>query len=308
MTTRMEAMSLCAREPAPLVRCFNRLTTTSGNLPQEVVSFCPHAASSREIQIMFNQIPVMKHLKILSLLALLGLVVSCSKDDDPDPGLENAALSFSQDQQILQVPQGLLESEDPNAQEAAAWIAMANGMSANLMLFTPPAGAAKSTELIVAANGRTTSTSGVVYTWADEQFGKIAYQIIDDSDKYTFELFYQGLDDTEWYRYLYAEERKDRSQGNMVMYDAWGIEDDTRAAELFRWEWTRKGDLFTFKMSSAMGAFNFTAEINTKTKAGSIVYFAEGLKQSEITWNAQGAGSWKHFDESGAVVEEGTWS
>lgn len=53
--------------------------------------------------------------------------------------------------------------------------------------------------------------------------------------------------------------------------------------------------------------FHFTIEVNTKTKAGSLVYFEDEIKQSEIVWNAQGKGTWKSFDETGAVIEEGSW-
>ena len=254
---------------------------------------------------MFNQIPLMKISRILSLIALMAIAVACSKDDDPEP-LENATLSFSQNSAILQVPQGLLNSDDPKAMEAASWVTMANALSANVI--APPAGAQRTTDLITPVNGRTSATTGVVYTWEDPQNGSVAYQIKDEDSKYVFELFYKGPDDSGWYRYFYAEEFKDRSAGYMVIYDAWGFMDESRGAQMMRWDWTRKGDLFTLKMIDNDFGFNLTVEVNTKTKAGSVVYFEGGIKQSEVVWDAQGKGTWKDFDETGAVVEQGSWS
>lgn len=260
---------------------------------------------------MFNRIPFMKITRILSLIALMAIAISCSKDDDdpqPNVNVENAAISFSENSKVLEVPQGLIDSEDQNAKMAAAFVDMANNIGANLALFTPPAGATKSTELITPTNGRTSATSGVVYYWSDPSYGSVAYQVRDDDDKYTFELLYKGVDDAGWYRYLYAQEMKDRSNGYMALYDVWGFEDDSRGAEMMRWEWTRKGDLFTFKMSDREGGFNLTISVNTKTKAGSLIYFEGSSKQSEIVWDAKGSGTWKLYDDTGAVWQEGFWT
>lgn len=250
--------------------------------------------------------PLMKISRILSMAALLAIAVSCSKDDDAEPKIEDAALSFSQNSPVLEVPQALVTNDDPYAQMASGWISMANGMSANLALFTPPAGAARSTDLITPVNGRVSSSSGVVYTWSDPQYGSVAYQIRDEGDYYAFELFYKGLDDAGWYRYLYAQEAKDRSAGYMRLYDAWGYMSDSRDAEIMRWDWTRKGDVFTFKFSEQESQIQVILVVNTKTKAGSVVYYESSSKLFEMDWDAQGKGSWKQY-ESGVVVDEGTW-
>lgn len=248
----------------------------------------------------------MKLSRILSLLIIIAIAGSCSKDDEPEPKLEDAALSFAQNSPVVEVPQAMLTNDDTYAQMASGWISMANGMTANLALFTPPAGAQKSTTLITPANGRVTAETGVVYTWSDPQYGSVAYQIRDQSDKYVFELFYKAIDDTDWYRYLYAQEMKDRSSGYMVLYDAWGYSGDTRGAELLRWEWTRKGDQLTMKVSDTEGLIEVVLVVNTKTKAGSVVYYESSSKLFEMQWDAQGKGSWKSYD-AGQLVDEGTW-
>ena len=172
----------------------------------------------------------------------------------------------------------------------------------------PPAGATHTNEIITPANGRTAATRAVVYKWSDDRQGiSIAYQIQDVSDKYIFELFYKGADDAGWYRYLYAEEMKDRSTGYMAMYDAWGTESEARDTELFRWEWARQKDNFSFSMSAGESVY-FTATINTKTKAGSMQFYDGEVMYSEVTWTSHGSGTWKQFDSEGNVLESGEWS
>ncbi len=247
----------------------------------------------------------MKISRILALIVMMAVIASCSKDDEPAPNIENAALSFNTDRPVLEVPDGLLTSEDPMAVMAANWVLLANGISTNLLMFDHPAGAVKSTDLITPVNGRTTADEGVVYTWEDPEFGGVAYQIRDGGDKYIFEYFYRGPDDAGWYRYLYAQEMKDRSSGYMTISDVWS---DNRGDEIMRWTWTRKGDLFTFSMSSEQDMFRFVVEVNTKTKAGSVVYYEGEMKWYEIIWDAQGKGTWQQFNDEGVVVESGNWT
>jgi hypothetical protein len=256
---------------------------------------------------MFNQIPFMKSTKILALVALLTVAVSCSKDDEPAPRVEDIELSFADADQIVEVPEALLNSEDPHANLAASLVMMANGLSSNLALFEAPNGATRTTNFIVPVNGRTAADKGYVYTWTDPEYGTVAYQVREASDKYVFEFLYKETGSDDWYRYLYAEERKDRSEGHFIIYNAWDDSEEDFGEEIMRWTWTRKGDMFTFRVIDATEGFNFKVEVNTKTKAGSVVYFNGELKEYEIVWDAQGKGTWKYFDESGEVTEEGSW-
>lgn len=243
-------------------------------------------------------------LKRFTAVLLAGLVAfSCSdNDEDKQPDVESASLSFSSEQQVVAVPNAMLTSEDPYAQMAAGWVTLANSMTASLSLFTPPASATKSTERINASNARTKAGSSVVYTWSDPQYGSIAYQISDASSKYTFELFLKPTGETEWLRYLYAEEQKDKSRGYMEVYN-----DQSSAGDaLMTWEWERSGDNFQLTLTDATSEFYFVLEINTGTKAGSIMYYEGAEKTYEMTWDAQGKGSWVTFVD-GEESAEGSW-
>lgn len=246
----------------------------------------------------------MKFNRLLLIVALTAIGFSCSKENDPEPNVEEAKLSFTANAKVVEAPAALLTNDDPYAQMAAGWIEMANGLSGQLAMFTPPTGAVKSTTAITPENGRTAATSVVVWTWSDPTYGSVAYQISDNGDKYTFELFYKSTTDTGWYRYLYAEEKKDKSAGYVSVSDVWSGD---RNQEIMRWSWTRSGDDFTFVVSDGSDNVNITLQVNTKTRAGSVVFKEGTVKIYEMNWDGQGKGTWKWFEEDGTLIEEGSW-
>jgi hypothetical protein len=243
-------------------------------------------------------------LKILSLIMVMGVAVSCSKDDeDPAPNLENVSVSLKGQAEVVTVPSAMLTSEDPNAQMAASYVEMANSIGENLAMFTPPSGATKSTTAITAVNGRTKEGAVLVYTWTDPNYGTMAYQIKDAGTKYTFELFLKPDGETDWYLYVSAEEQKDGSAGSMKLHDFFSGTGEV----LMQWNWSRSGDDFTMEVLSNWGdPFRVVLEINTVTKAGSVEYYFDSELSYSMTWDAQGNGTWEYYAE-GEVVESGTW-
>src|SRR4051812_15269928 len=191
----------------------------------------------------------MKITRVVLLLSAAIFAGACSKDDDAKSSLENAKISLAANTQVIKAPAGLANSEDANAQQANAWIQMANGMSSYLTYFDLPDGAKKSTTKITASNGRTKATGDVlVYTWTDEQSGTtIAYQVSEESDKYVWEFFWKT--NGEWLKYFHAEEKKDKSAGSMKIYDIFGIYGDNPSYIFVEYSWGRVGDIFTLEMS-----------------------------------------------------------
>jgi len=244
----------------------------------------------------------MKITKLFLLLAVMAVAVSCSKDDDPNPQVENAKLSFAGQTDIVPVPSGIANSDDPMANTVAASLEMLNSMTTNFSYFTPPAGAQKSNDLITVSSGRTAARKGVVWYWSNTSGGQyvgVAYQVVEEDDKYTFEIFMNFEEQAEWSRFVYAEERKDRSAGYFALFFGDG-------EEQMRWAWTRKGDDVTFKVTQ-MGELKLDIQANNKTKAGSLVTYEGGIKYYEITWDGTGSGTWAQYDDTGSVVEEGFW-
>jgi hypothetical protein len=249
----------------------------------------------------------MKITKLL-LIVVAALAFACSKDDET-PALEKQTLSLAGNAEVIAAPAAMQSSDDPNAQAAAQTIAEIGNMSEYLSLLKPPAGAAKSSDRITPANGRVNATGDVVvYIWEDEQFGKIGYQISETSDSYVFEVFMMYTGQTQWLRYFHAEEKKDKSQGFLKVYDIWGFTSEDPSTLLLSYNWSLSGDTLTFTMTDHID--NSTAKVifNQKTKAGSIVITVQGVKDYEMFWDAAGNGSWVDYDEEGNAIDEGSWT
>lgn len=243
--------------------------------------------------------------RILSLILVMAVVMSCSNDDDEEPALEDVELSFEAGSDLIEVPTALLNSSDENAQELAMALTEINTISGFMASFQAPQGAVKSNTAITPINGRAAGTMAdnvVVYTWTDAASGtSVAYQIKGLSDRYTFEFFYQTPDTDGWIRYVYAEEMKNRSAGQLTVFDLTPEEEI-----LASWEWSRSGDIFTMSYSYPWFGLEYEIEYNTKTKAGSLAYFIDDVVVFEADWTGNGSGSWKRYEE-GTLVEEGSW-
>jgi hypothetical protein len=251
----------------------------------------------------------MKMTKFL-LLAIALFAFSCSDDDEKaSSSLENQALSLTESSTVIVAPSAMQASDDSYAQTAVSYISMANAMSGYLSYFKIPEGSVKSSSRITAANGRAQNTGDVVvYTWHDANSGySVGYQISEVSDSYVFEIFIILPGETAWLKYFHAEEKKDRSEGFMNIYDIFGVEGDDTSVVWLAYKWGRSGDIFTFSVSDHSGDFNFKLAVNEKTKAGNVVYYFDGVKQYEMSWNSDGSGTWAYYDAEGNLDEEGSW-
>lgn len=248
---------------------------------------------------MENQFFNMNNLKrLLYFIVVMAAAMSCS-DDDPQPSVENAKFSLA-DSAPIALPSAITSSEDEHAQMVVGWAMSANAMTSYTALFTPPAGAEKSTTAITPSNGRTNGTneSVVVYTWSQQGFGAIAYQIRDLSDKFAFEILMKEEGTADWYRYVYAEEKKDGSAGYMEFYAGEEV--------AMRWDWTRSGSTLAIDFSTGDAGLSYSFVIDTNTSAGSIVVMDGEEKIYESTWTAAGTGTWKEYFD-GELVASGEW-
>ena len=195
---------------------------------------------------------------------------------------------------------------------ATGYVEGVNAITSYLSYFTPPAGAVKSSTSITASNARVASTQKeyLVYIWTDANNGSVAYQVSEESDKYVFELFFKAKSGSNWLRYLYAEEKKDRSSGLMKVYDVFTGGPSTTV--LFSYNWARTGDQLDVTMEipdeDPQFVFKTVISINVKTKAGSVSYYIGNVKEYNMTWDAAGNGTWTWYEEDGKTVNEsGTW-
>lgn len=249
----------------------------------------------------------MKITKLLLLAAAIS-AFSCSRDEEPS--LEKKAISLAEGNQVITAPPALLESEDEQAQLAASWIMMANSMTSYLYYFDMPAGAQKSEARITASNGRVKDAGDhVTYVWTDEQSGQsVAYQVSEESDRYVFEIFLKLEPSADFLKYFHAEEKKDRSEGFMKIYDIFGISGEDASVVWLEYDWSRVGNIFNLTMKDHTDNYRIEFAIDTNTNAGSVVFYGEGVKGYELVWDGAGNGTWAYFNDEGMVVEQGTWT
>lgn len=250
----------------------------------------------------------MKITKLL-LLAVAIFAFSCSKDEEK-PSLEKKAISLAEGDQVIAAPAALLSSDDPQAQLAAAWIMQANAMSSYLHYFNMPAGAQKSEAPITASNGRVKDAGDhVTYIWNDAQSGQsVAFQVSEESDRYVFEIFLKLEAGADFLKYFHAEEKKDRSNGFMKIYDIFGIYGDDASVVWINYEWSRVGSIFNLTMTEYSESFEVDITYDQNTKAGSVAYYFDGVKEYSLTWDASGNGTWAYYNEEGTITESGTWT
>lgn len=245
------------------------------------------------------------------LLAVVTLFIfSCSEDEvSNDQNLEEASLSLSQKDKVVDVPSGLETSDNIYAAQVNTWVQMANSIqNGYLGYFEVPDGATKSSEPIVAANSRANLTTGeyLVYKWTDPGSGYgLAYQVSQEADKYIFQIFFKFSDDPNWYKYIEAEEQKDESSGSFKIYGALG---QSSSSVYLKYEWTYNDGMFNFNIYNNTSSFEIDMVVNEETGAGEVKYYSSGQLDSFMSWDAKGNGSWKIYDDAGDLDDQGSWT
>ena len=243
-----------------------------------------------------------KLFKIPLVLALL-FVGACSDDEsnsNPNGDLENAEFSFAGSTSIVEVPDALSNAEDPVALQTFGWVQLANAMTNLVGNFTPPPGATTSSQRIVPANGRVKDGEYLVYIW-EESGVSIAYQISQTDDSYIFEILLKGPGADEFFRLIYAEEKKDQSEGFMRVYDETFVDD-----YILLYEWKREADSILFTVTDNKDEFKFELLVNSD-ESGSLKTFEGTDLVYEIQWDGAGNGSWKLY-AGGEVTSSGEWT
>ena len=256
-------------------------------------------------------------LKILSLLLIGLLAISCSDDDSETPktNLEDVRFAFGSSELPITIPSGLTQTQDPNALQTVGYLSTANLMQLWTLYLEVPQGATQSNTPIgrkASVNGRT-QEDVLVYTWTFDdglQSVSIAYQIGETSDKYTFEVFWK-INGGEFQKFMSAEESKGELREGRLDIFIFDF-DDSRPADqsvlTYTWRETATGQFF-YDVSSndTDDLFNISAIINPDG-SGSLEVSEATVKVYASTWSANGlSGTFTIFGSGGSVLDSGTW-
>ena len=235
-------------------------------------------------------------LKRLFIFALVFVVafsfVACSKDKKTNNSNEFDGPEWNNDP--VEVPLAMEQSNDPHAQMAVSYVAMANSFGSYGGLFAPPRGA------ICTVNRDEEWT----YTWGDGELS-ITLVITETSTHYHWEIYFDGFDGNMTYDnflYIAAEQTLDGSSGSMTLYDPEMTE------FLLFWQWSSDDNGVYHFMYEFYQEGKIVVEINPDG-SGFLEYYeydnSAYWRSFRIEWTALGTGEWWGFDVLGNQIGYG---
>ncbi|UII22574.1 hypothetical protein [Fulvivirga ligni] len=235
----------------------------------------------------------------LTLFVLAISLFSCSKDDEPsDPKLSETNLFFM-DEEIINLPTGLTQSDDPRANTLSFYMTYIGILSSYGSYFTVPEGASTSGP-ITASNGRLSdNTETYVYNYGGYI---IANQITDQGSSYLYEVFVK-IENEDYKKWYEASQKKDKSEATFTYLDP---EEDERV-ELVSWTIKKNDNGYFIRYVTAEDEGVTEIQSNTD-KSGTMVVIENGVKKYEYSWDSVGNGTWKEYNGQGNLIDEGGWT
>jgi hypothetical protein len=246
--------------------------------------------------------------RILVLVISLMILSGCKKDDTPDPQ-EFQQLSFDGEEVLALVPEGLINADDVYAQNCVNYINTAVDMSSFISSMEVPSDAQRSSKK--AAGGDTWQ-----WTWS---YGGQSFTMFwtfeeDNSKKYWSQDIQYG--NGPRMDYIDAWEYKDGSGGEVKYNFNWAymytgeMEEDYEVLHwAYSWNKNAAGDYtLGWYWESDSEAYDYLTSYDIVIRAdgsGTLDYFTEGELFYQMTWDAEGNGSWIMGMDSGL---SGTWT
>ncbi len=236
----------------------------------------------------------MKIIRLLMIFASAGiLLAACSKKETPAPSVTYKSPSSTH--AAITIPAGLQAQagkDSINAILAVSYMSLANGLGSYAADFALPGGQAT-----------TTTSNGAVYFWTYSGYSYwMTYSVL--SDKYTWTYDWQ-TPDLARFTYISAEEAKNGASGN------WKIYDPNIAAHAVVWDysWTLTGSVYnsTMNLYQAGAATTQFVVVDNGNNSGNFKYFEGTVKKADITWNADGTGTYWFANDSGNPII-GSWT
>ena len=253
---------------------------------------------------------LIKGLTVLFALAII--VAGCSKDEEPTPEeLQN--LSFNSEQVLARVPDGLKNSDDPQAEDCYSFIESAVDMSDFIDEMEVPDDAFKVSKKSSLAGADT-------WRWTWYEYGGQTITLYwtydeDNSKRYwTMEIQYGS---GPRYDFIEAWETKDGTQGEVIYNFGWAaiysgepIEDYEYYYWRYTWTLDNSGAYhLKFGIDSYNQEYEFDVYYDVLINAdgsGSIDYYIYDELFYAYTWDALGNGTWEYY-LGGELYMSGTW-
>lgn len=248
--------------------------------------------------------------KGMAILLLMAVVISgCKKEEDPPP--ESQQLSFDAEEVLALIPEGLKNSDDPNAESCVDWIETAVDMSGFIDQMEVPDDAQR-TSLKSAMGGDTWQ-----WTWA---YG---------GESYTFYWSYEEKNSKRYwtmdiqygsgprYNYIDAWETMDGKEGEVIYNYGWFViagGEQLEDGDFVYWKYTWKqnasgGYELTYLWDSDDPEYDIMTQYDVNINAdgsGSIEQYYMDQLFYMMQWDVLGNGSWSMYSD-GQVFASGSW-
>ncbi|MDF1575591.1 MAG: hypothetical protein P1P86_10430 [Bacteroidales bacterium] len=235
------------------------------------------------------------------------LVTGCNKDEEELPP-DFAELSFDDQAVLDRLPDGLLNSTDPKAQECVEMIEEALDMSAFQSNLLVPDNAQRSSK----------KASGETWYWTFSYMGGTwtFYWTFDEDNSMRYWTMEIQFGDGPRYDYITAWENKDGTGGEVVYSFNWVQIYDQEQSDYVDLHWTYSWNLdsmgnyyFTWSYDSDGIEYdyymNYSIVINADGSGELDYYFLDELYY-HMEWDAAGNGSWHYY--FGGLDETGSWT
>ena len=237
----------------------------------------------------------MRHMKFLvSFFAMLTLVlvIGCSDDDKgpTDNNGETQQPTFGIDS--VTVPDAMEQSDDPMAQQAVAYVAMANAFASYGYWFS---------------HSGTSEGPPWTFTWTVDDL-TITLTITEEGNNWVWEIVLDGTDGYYTYDnwlFIHAEQAKNNSSGQLIIYEPV----TTNVAMTWTWSVDAEG-VYTLVMISE--GEDFKIEITVNPDHSGELELSEKVDESyqlalREVWQADGSGEWWTY-EDGEQTGHGSWA
>ncbi len=243
--------------------------------------------------------------KFLALFVIGSLLVlsGCSKDDKDDKKSPTGPSDTSDVPTFkihkIEIPPAMPQSNDQHAQTVVLYMNLANAFGATLNNnFVPP------------SLNKASGDGPWEYNWKDGDL-QVSVVIKKLTEKYTWEVSYNGSDDENVYQNFVAfraEQGLDERSGKFFAYIAntelvlgqytWSLdENDTLHFEVIAEAYLPGSKFVGLVNSDRSGTLEIISTIgNTE------------LLQQKYQWDSAGAGEWWEYDQDGNLIGQGTWT
>ncbi len=254
------------------------------------------------------------HILIKGLAVIISMAffsVGCSEDEDPTPE-ELQKLSFTSEQVLSRVPDGLKNSSDTYAQSCYDFIESACDMSLFSDNMEVPENATRSSKK------STTAADSWQWTWhyGGESF-TFYWTYDEDASKHYWTMEIQ-FGSGPRYNYIDAWETKDGTQGEVVYNWGWAaiyggeeVSEDDFIYLKYTWNLDASGVYHVNYILEGGGedyeaALQYTVQINADG-SGEVNYYMMDSLLYHMEWDVLGNGSWVYYI-GGEEYMSGAWA